>query len=417
MAVVMPLTATRYRFGEEHRPENICCPPYDVIPDQERAFWEERDPYNIIRLEKPDGPDPYAQAAALLQTWCGAGVLKRDTASAFYLYAQDYRTAEGEELTVTGIFGLTRIEEYENGVVLPHENTLAGAKKDRYDLVRATNCQLSPIYCLYEDPDRRISSIVEAGCRKKPALAFTMPDGVTHRLWRVDDPARLSGISSGFVGRKLFIADGHHRYETSLRVRDAMRAEGQASPGDPADYVMMLLTDMACPGLRVFPTHRLVRGLPNFDARALLSRLEAQFTSAPLPDDAGMLEAGTLGFVTGDGATLLTLRDREAVCERLPAHARSYCGLDVTMLHSLILEPLLGIDADNMARGENLVYTRDRAEAFRQVREGEAQCAFLLPPTAVEQIRDVSLDGEKMPQKSTYFYPKLITGLVMHSLI
>ena len=419
MAVVKPFAALRYRFDAQRAPEDVCCPPYDIISEEERGFWEARSPENIIFIEKPTGDNPYAQAAALLEEWRARQALARDAKPAFFIYAQDYQTPEGEALSIVGLFGLTRIEEYENGVVLPHENTLSGAKTDRHNLLRATNCQVSPIYCLYEDPTRRIASVIAEKCGQPPQLHFTMPDGVTHRFWVVDDPNDLASISSGFDGRQLFIADGHHRYETSLRVRNEMRAEMQADVATelPCDYVMMVLTDMSCPGLRVFPTHRVIRGLDGVDANALLKKIEQWFDIAPLPDDNAPLAAGTLGFLTADDAWLLSLRDKNAVRNALPERAASYCGLDVTLLHTLILEPLLGIDAANMARGENLSYTRSRSEAAAQVREKNAQFAFLLPPTRVDQIRDVSLDGEKMPQKSTYFYPKLITGLAMHELL
>lgn len=406
MAVVTPFNALRYDLAKAGAPESVCCPPYDIIPESERAFWEGRSPRNMIRLEKPAGEHPYEDAAETLSDWLARGILRRGAAPAFYLYEQSYQTPEGEALTVSGLFATVQLADYSEGIVLPHENTLSKAKDDRYLLARATKTQLSPIYCLYEDPSRRISDVLADERECRPMMDFTMPDGVAHRLWEISEPDKLAAVSASFTDKKLYIADGHHRYETALRLRD----EGGS------EFVLMLLTDMDCPGLRVFPTHRVAHRSDKLcmDTPEARAQLEQFFDIAPLPERDEPLAAGTLGMVTREASYLLTLRDTEAVRRALPSRAASYCDLDVTMLHALILEPLMGIGAEKMAGGEYLSYTRDKLEAQALVRDGDALCAFLLPPTQVRQIRDVSLDGEKMPQKSTYFYPKILTGMVMY---
>lgn len=427
MADIRAFRALRYDLTKAGAIEELTCPPYDIISEEQRQGFLKRNPYNVIRLELPKGGEdnggPYAAAGAALKGWLSSGILKRDMEEGVYIYEEEFlsQVDHGEKKFLRGLICLVRLEEFSAGVVLPHEETLSKAKEDRFRLMQATGCNFSQIYSLYQDPAhttrRRLDNLAQS-C--EPRYAFS--DGlVTHRLWVVNDPVAISALQEDFAGRKLYIADGHHRYETALRYRSWCREQGAYCPG--AGYVMMMLVDMADPGLVVFPTHRLVRGLEGFSGEKLLAACEELFEAAPregLPAAEEALReaygAGRHAFAFYDGVKwhTLTLRagaDLDALLPQLGSAARR---LDVTVLHSLILERVLGIDKENMANQVNLTYTRSTQEAVASVDSGESNCCFLLNPTRVEEIGDVAANGEKMPQKSTYFYPKLITGLVMN---
>ena len=421
MAEIKPFRALRYAAAAGDA-ALLTCPPYDIIGEEERRRYLDGSPYNVVRLELPEGEDPYAEAGRTLRAWLADGILRRDTDPGFYLYEEEF-TAYGETKRVKGFICLVRLEEFSKGVILPHEETLSKAKEDRFNLMKATGCNFSQIYSLYMDEGRATGKKLDALSSGRPRYEFS--DGaVTHRMWLVNDPEAIASISDDFTDRRLYIADGHHRYETALNYRSWKREQGTADGGE--DYVMMMLVDMESDGLVVFPTHRLVRRLPGFGAERLLRECAALFDVVRYDSLSGMEK--TLGelyaqgknafafYSGGDGWALLALKDAEATAEALPEKSEAYRSLDVSVLHSLILERLLGIDKENMAKQVNLTYTRSAEEALQSVRSGESQCAFLLNPTRVTQIRDVAAAGEKMPQKSTYFYPKLITGLVMNRL-
>ena len=406
MADIRPFRALRYDLPKAGDIQELTCPPYDIIsPDQRREYLS-RNSHNLIRLELPQGDDPYGDAARTLAQWRQEGILQLDMEPGMYLYEEEFlsQVDRGEIRKVRGLVCRVRLSDFAEGVVLPHEETLSKAKEDRFQLLCATRCNFSSIYCLYQDPGHTTAL-------------------VTHRLWVVNDPVAISALQEDFAGRKLYIADGHHRYETGLRYRDTLRQQGAYLPA--ADTILMTLTDMEDPGLTVFPTHRLVRGLPAFDSAKLLAACEKDFTLAGKASreesQAALEEAyqqGKHAFALYDGAawTLLTLKDPAVMDGLLPGMSQAYRELDVSILHNLVLERLLGIDKENMANQKNLTYTRSAQEAEESVRAGESQCCFLLNPTRVEEIGQVAAFGEKMPQKSTYFYPKLITGLVMNDL-
>lgn len=426
MAEIRPLRALRYNLEKAGPIENLTCPPYDIIsPDQRRELLS-RSGYNLIRLELPqEGKNPYQEAAHTLNLWRSEGILQLDMEEGMYLYEEEFlsQVDRGDRRSVLGLVCRVRLEDFANGVVLPHEETLSKAKEDRFQLLSATRCNFSSIYSLYRDEGgltrQRLLNLKNT-C--PPRYAFS--DGlVTHRLWVVNDPVAIQALREDFAGRKLYIADGHHRYETGLRYRDALREQGAYLPG--SEYILMTLTDMEDPGLTVFPTHRLVRGLEGFDEAALLSACQEDFSLAPCKTRQESLAALEEAYREGQHAfalysgrewTVLTLKDPAVMEALLPGTSPAYRTLDVSILHSLVLERLLGIDKENMASQKNLTYTRSAEEAQRSVDQGESQCCFLLNPTRVEEIGQVAQNGEKMPQKSTYFYPKLITGLVVNSL-
>ena len=425
MATVRPFRALRYAESAG-TPAELCCPPYDIVSEEERLAFLARNPNNIIRLELPrEGADPYAVAAEELARMTKEGVLRREETDCLYLYREAF-TVKGRAYAFTGIVARVGLVPFSEGVVLPHEWTLSKAKQDRFALMDATRCNFSSIYSLYEDESGATAGRIARLTAAAPDQSFTDGEGVTHSLWIVRDPAETAALCADFADRKLYIADGHHRYETALAFRDHLRETGQAVPGDAADYCLMTLVALDDPGLVVFPTHRVVRGLEGFDAAALATSCADAFDVAPLADDtdddallAAAAQKGETAFVfyAGRGkAWLLTLRDTSGVDAACPDASAAYKELDVTRLHSLILEKRLGIDKANMAAQINLTYTRSAEEAKALVDRGEANACFLINPTRVAQIRAVAAAGDKMPQKSTYFYPKLITGLVMNRL-
>lgn len=423
MAKVVPFSALRFteKAGDTR---SVVCPPYDIISEQQRLAYLKENPHNIIRLELPrDGENPYADAGKTLAAWCADGIVAKDNAPAFYIYAIDF-TVDGERKQIAGLVGRVGLAEFSEGVVLPHEETLSKAKTDRLNLMRATACNFSNIYSLYNAPSdtspiHNINALMDDAALLHE---FTDDEGLTHRLWAITDPAVTTDITAAFADCKLYIADGHHRYETALNYRREMLQKGETA--DDINYCMMMLVEMSHEGLWVFPTHRVLHHLPAFSTEKLLADCAEYFDITRCTPDA--LQAGlnaayanhqkTFGFYDGNTAALLTLRDLAVMDTLLPDLSAVSRQLDVTVLHTLVLERLLGIDKENMANQINLYYTRDTDEALAAPRQ-DADCCFLLNPTRVSEIRDVAAAGEKMPQKSTYFYPKLITGLLFNQIL
>ena len=425
MAELKPFAALRFCTQTAGNIETLTCPPYDIISEEQRKAYLAQNPHNVIRLELPRGEEPYAQAGRTLEEWLAQGVLRCDDTPAVYIYEEEF-AVRGQVMKLKGFICRVKLEEFSKGVVLPHEETLSKAKADRFELMKHTFCNFSQIYSLYMDEEGESARLVEQLSSGEPEVEMTDAEGVTHRLWIAREGEQVHKLCEQFKQRKLFIADGHHRYETALNFRNWCREQGLAQEGDAPDYVMMMLVDMACPGLVVFPTHRLVRGLEHFDENELIFRCGEFFEVAKQKNPDEMEQAlhklyrqGKKAFglyCGGDSWTLLTLRENAVPQGLLPQKSQALRGLDVTIVHTLILERVLGIDAENMAKQKNLTYTKAFDQALSSVREGQAQCAFILNPTRVSEIRDVAAQGEKMPQKSTYFYPKLITGLVMNRL-
>ncbi len=421
MAEIRPFRALRFNTEQAGAISELVCPPYDIISEEQRLAYLERNPHNIIRLELPKGDDPYQEAGKTLQQWLEEGILRQDEQEGIYIYEEEF-TVNGLHTKFKGCIVRVKLEEFSKGVVLPHEETLSKAKEDRFNLMKATDCNFSQIYSLYMDPTHAITGQLDQLSEGTPENELTDQEGVTHRLWIVNDAAAIARICEAFADKKLYIADGHHRYETALNYRNYCHEQHKGTGGE--DYVMMMLVDMEHPGLVVLPTHRLVRDLPAFDAEKLLEDCKAYFTVTQEADIATaeaklktLYDAGQKAFAFysgGQGYALLTLKDEHILSQLLPEKSAASQGLDVTVLHTLILEKIFGIDADNMAKQINLTYVKQLDDAIAAVQNGKAQCTFLLNPTKVTEIRDVAAAGEKMPQKSTYFYPKLITGLVMN---
>jgi uncharacterized protein (DUF1015 family) len=437
MADVRPLRGIRYAATDNLAA--LVTPPYDVISPEAQERYYARDPHNIIRLElgrDEPGDDSlnnkYTRAATLFAEWRLEGVMRQDAPS-LYVYEQTFSVADAERRRM-GLLARVRLEPWDARVILPHERTMSKPKDDRLKLMHACAANLSPLMSLYDDPDQELSAILNEATTGAPADDFADDTGERHRLWRLDDPALAQTVAAFFAPRQLYIADGHHRYETSLTYRDEVRADRkEAFADDATDFVLMSLTPIEDPGLVVLPTHRILRGVSADDLAALPERLERHFTLTPLEGESAeewrraLEEAGanapSIALVTHDGAWLATLNDagRAAMAGvMVEGHApgAAWQGLDVAVLQALVFGEALGVTPDDIRAGDRVTYTRDAEAAVNAARAGTdgASLAALLNPTPPEAMRDVAQAGDRMPQKSTYFYPKLMTGLVINPL-
>lgn len=432
MAHIIPFRGLRYNKNENLTA--VTTPPYDIISPKEQESFYEQSEHNVIRLELGKEYDSdttnnnrYTRSAATLNDWIDKQVLCFEDKPAVYLYEEIFSLPGGETKSFKGFITLVELEEFSKKIVLPHEETLSKAKTDRFNLMDATHANFSQIYCLYMDSQKVLTKLIDEISSKQADVSFTASDGIRHKLWIVTDEATVSAIQTGFADKQLFIADGHHRYETALNYRNKMREEHpDYQKEDLFNYVMMMLVEMDDPGLVVLPTHRMVKNLEHFDENEVLKKLAGTFAAEKIAvknDAAKEMEVAlaahteekVFAFYTGkDYFYLLTLTDKNAMKTHIADKSDAWLGLDVAVLHTLILGDVFGIDMENMANQKNLVYTRYAKEAAEGAASGEYQCCFLLNATKVREIKDVSLANEKMPQKSTYFYPKLITGLVMN---
>lgn len=434
MADVRALRGIRYNDEVVGDLAEVVTPPYDVISKEAQAKYYARNPYNVIRLELGEEQvgdntlnNRYTRAAAALAEWRLQGVLRQDALPGYYLYQQVF-SQNGQQYTRTSLLARVRLEPWSSKVVLPHEHTMSKPKDDRLKLLRACATNLSPIMSLYDDPQGRIRRLLGAYA-DKAEVQITDEVGEGHRLQHITDPAQIDLIQNFFAERQLYIADGHHRYETALNYREEIREQRrQLHVDDAVQFVLMALVDVDDPGLLVLPTHRLLSGLPTTALRALSTeQLARYFTVSELGSGttsdallAQMAQAGTteaaLVLSTGEQNWLLRLNEQGRRRMAESGHSAAWNELDVAVAHTLILEALLGIQTEDVTAGSYLRYTRDAQQAVQAVQTGEAQAALLLNATRVRQIRDVSQADDRMPQKSTYFYPKLITGLVMNPL-
>ncbi len=424
MADVRPFPALRYAPNVDLAA--VICPPYDVISPQEQLLLHQRSPHNAIHLElPPPNGDPYQRAADTLRGWLQAEVLRRDDSPAFYLYRQQFQH-DGRAHHRRILFARLRLEEWERGVVLPHEHTGRAAKEDRLNLLRATRLNTSPVFLLYRDRSRTVGPLL-ADCElQHPPLGISDTEGRPQALWPIDDPQLAGALSRGFQAETLYVADGHHRYETALAYRDERRAACRAWTGDePENFVLAALTAAGDPGLLVLPTHRLVNApVPVDEAFQHLARL---FQVEAMPSPAALLtalaERGHLAPAFGLAASgspdlhLLSLADPDAVAALLPPErSAAWRSLDTAIATYAVLRHALGLDEAQLADSNTLWYTEDAREALAAVREGPARFALLLNAIPVDRILAVADAGERMPPKSTFFYPKVPTGLAFNPL-
>jgi uncharacterized protein (DUF1015 family) len=352
----------------------------------------------------------------LFESWQLQGVLVRDSEPALWAHTQDYTGPDGRRRTRRGFFCRVRIEGYGPGRVRPHERTHPGPKEDRLRLTRATRANISPIFSLFSDPRNAAWGALEPFTAKAPWGEVTDADDTVHRLWRVEEPQAIAAVQAATRDAELLIADGHHRYETMQAYADEIGGEGEHR------YILMCLVALEDPGLTVFPTHRLVNKLDDARRASLAAALQRDFEMrevglqevAPEPGG-GPLE---LGYVTTDDARAyrLTLKDQTIADAALSGHSEAYRHLDTGILETLLLKGALGLSDDDISHFNGLFYARDTAEALALVESGEYEAAFVMRPTPVDQVREIAAEGENMPPKSTYFFPKLLTGLLFNPL-
>ena len=412
MAEVIPFDGVLYDapLATKESGADLLAPPYDIITPEFREDLYQRSPYNIVRIDfgkELPGDDSshnrYTRAKNFLDEWLRGGVLTRSQRPCFYSYEISYKIGNIDK-TLSGFLGLVRLEELGKGNIYPHEYTHSKPKKDRLNLMRICGANISPIFSLYRSDEGKTAAVL-AGVHDAPARVEARdPDGAVHRLWEVSDPRAIAVIEEELRGKAIFIADGHHRYETALAYQQEMRAkEGAAGSPKPYDYVLMFLANMADEGLTILPTHRLVKKIPS----DVLDLLSTDFRIEEMSDDFSISRAiagqrDVYGLYTG-GETWYRLSYRGEGIHGVPAALRD---LDVTILHDLIFKQLLDI--------ESVSYEMDVRKCLQSVRESAFAAAFFLNPTRVEDVEKVALASLRMPPKSTYFYPKLMTGMVLN---
>jgi uncharacterized protein (DUF1015 family) len=400
----------------------VVAPPYDVITPQDQRRYYEEDPRNVVRLiagdvRPSDSPDDnkYTRAAGFFNAWLQSGVLEEESIPSLYLYRHEFvDPTDGRSLTRDGLLGVVELEPF-GATVLPHERTHARAKADRLSLTRAVGANLSPVFALYEDPRSAIAAIIAPALREAPTMAISAEDE-RHTVWRVRGDDRFREVARILEPSRLYIADGHHRYETALNFRNRQRLEHPEAPPEAAfNFVLMLLVDINDPGLVILPTHRILQELSGFDGDALLRRLGQRHAVVDRTGRAALLAAmrelvpgHRIGMGIAGRSVTIDLAGNQA--------ADPVSNLDVSILHQQILEAELGVEESLLAEERYLSYTRDVDAALDRVESGQAQAAFLLRPPAVADVVVVARAGQVMPQKTTYFFPKPASGIVFNPL-
>ena len=432
MANIKPFRGLRYNPGRVPDLSAVITQPYDRIHEAEQARYYELSPYNFVRIilgRRTDADHPadnsYTRAHCYAQTWQAEGVLQRDAQPALYVLEQSFATPDGQSHTRRGLSAALQLAHFDEGIILPHERTLSGPKVDRLNLTRATEAAWEQIFILYPDPQNRVNHLLEPYLEAHaPVVAReqVIETAVEQRFWVVDDPQVIAAVVEEMAPkRNLIIADGHHRYETALNFREEMCQRHPDAPADAAfNFTLVTLVSMSDPGLVILPTHRLIHSFGRMKGQEALQQARAYFEVTPVADrtaiEQALAEAQPLhprfGFYDGTYA-VLTLRDPGVMERLLPERAADWRLLDVTVLHELFIERVLGIDKGAVERKENIDYLRDPQPGYQAVDRGEAQFLLLMNPTRMEQVRACTAAGERMPQKSTDFYPKVISGLVM----
>ena len=449
MAKLYPFRALRYDLAQVNM-EDVVTQPYDKISPAMQQRYYDASPYNLIRVilgkQEPgdnDASNVYTRADGYLKDWRKKHILREESEAALYGYSQTYTvprsagaTGEPEVRERRGFIALGHLYDYADKVVYRHELTHAKAKSDRMSLFKATRTYCEQIYMLYSDPAFTAEKLIFG--KDAPAdLAITDEYNVVHRVWKLTDPTLINLILTAMADKKLIIADGHHRYETSVAYAKERSAQLRLPLNQPADddeklspshlphppfpeaAMMMTFVNMDSPGITILPTHRVLFGLKEFDTKAFLEKAEEFFEVKPLvePNLEELTASDKVAFiaVTQDGTHLLTAKP-EAIAAALSGFSARQAELDVVQLHGILIERILGLTAEAVRQGQSLRYVREAAEAIGEVKSGQADLAFLIRPVTLDQLRDISLSGDVMPQKSTDFYPKLLSGLAIYAL-
>lgn len=431
MADIIPFKALRY---DQHqvRLEDVVTQPYDKITPEMQAKYYELSPNNLVRIilgraGETDTPEfnVYTRSAEYLHDWRAGGVLKQDSEPSLYVYSQTFTIPGTRDLAERrGFIALGRIHEYADGVVFRHEQTLSKPRADRLNLLRHTKAHFGQIFMLYSDPAGEVEKLLQS--EEEPDISVLDEYEVLHRVWRVSDPAVIQTVQRLMRDKKLLIADGHHRYETALTYRNEQREKSPgSSPEAPHEYVMMTLIPMESRGLVILPTHRIVHGLPEFDRDRMMDAAKRYFevqridvrsesrSATTLLDEAG--EEGTAFMAVMKQGPYLMRAKKRTIVEALGDLSPNQRELDVVQLHKILLERVLGISEEAIRNQEHVKYERDASEAISAVRQG-ANVAFLMNPARIEQVSGAAFAGEVLPQKSTDFFPKLLSGLAIYAL-
>ncbi|HMU28029.1 MAG TPA: DUF1015 domain-containing protein [Solirubrobacterales bacterium] len=414
MADIRPLHALHYDLRAIGSLGEVAAPPYDVISGPERSSMLDTSPFNVVEIDLPEstGGDPYEHASGTLEEWILSGILKQDREPSIWALTQEFTGPDGSMKIRNAILARVRVEDYGPGRIRPHERTQPGPKQDRLDLTRATRYNLSPIFSL---TTRDAWPVVAPAIEGEEAWAEVLGgDGTLNRVWKIEDPEIHRAVSQELDQAELLIADGHHRYETARAYRDEVGGEGAHC------YTLMALTGLDDPGLTVFPTHRLLTGLKDPDLVDRLKRgVEGAFESIAEGeiDPSGVEGTGCFGLALSDGSRqLLRLRDPASLNALFPDESPAFRDLDAAILEKVVLGGVLGMTETDVEAKRGLAYAKTIGEATAAVDSGEAQAAFILRATPIGQVRAVAEAGETMPPKSTYFFPKIPTGIVFNPL-
>ena len=440
MATILPFRGVFFNQAKAGQIADLVCPPYDIISHEQQQALYRRSPHNVVRLEfglespgDTETDNRYTRAAAALAEWTGTDILRQAGQPAVYVYEMEFGAGR-KHRRLRGFICLVRIEDYAAGIVKPHETTLSGPKTDRLNLLRACRASFSQIYSLVSDPEGAVGRVLDSVKGKAEAEVRTADD-VVHRVWTLSDRSSIDAIVRALADKPVFIADGHHRYDTALNYRNERRkAAGSFTGQEGFNYVPMFLARIEDPGLMILPAHRALFNLTDFHPRKFEEDLNRYFNieridftkKSEQADRKTVLDtlahradhAHVFGMrVRGEHCYyLLTLRSEADMDAIIPGKVPAYRRLDVSILHHLIIDRLLGVSLETHKLGLNIEYIKEADDAARLVESGEAEIIFLMNPTKVQEVKEVATAGERMPQKATYFYPKLLTGMVMHTI-
>ncbi len=441
MAEIRPFQGVHYNQELIKDLATVICPPYDIISPQTQQELYRRSQYNFIRIEHcrelPQDTakdNKYTRAAATLDQWLKQGILKIDKTPSIYLHST-YFTHQGKQYKRCGITARVRLEEWDKKIIHPHEGTLTEPRGDRLNLLWACQTNTSPIFAMFEDREHQVTSLLTEQEHNKPIINISNADGQSHYVWAITEDKVVNQIRHSLANQSLYIADGHHRYESALTYRRERQAcSSSTSANEAFNFVMMTLVEISDPGLIVLPPHRLIRGISKPTLSELNAELRALFEIEELPlnkpdvweqvdsllasrkpGGVNQIKLVLFGLAT-ERLSVLSLRDFTAASQLIPYfHTELYKRLDVSIIDHIILEKMLGLDSDSQET--SLTFSYDRLNAINRVLDQEYQLAFLLSPPRVETIKAIADAGDRMPRKSTYFYPKLPSGLILNRLV
>ena len=440
MARIIPFRGIFYNPDKIHNLGDVTIPPYDVISKQEQLDFHNRHPYNIIRLTlgKQVENDTninnwHTRAAGFFNDWLSKNILVRDNSPSLYLTSVEF-SSENKTITRYGLIALVGLEPFNRGIVIPHEKTFSRVTAERFELIKTCHANFSPIFGIYSDQNNILGSLKDAAGAKAPDMEFIDSHSLKHRLWRITDTSAHSHITDAMKEKKLLIADGHHRYETALKYRDRISEIDPGFSADhPANYVMMYLSSMEDPGLIILPAHRMLKDVQDSDLTTFIKKAENYFEIKTIPFNKKNRENARMQFISALKSNsskniigvfiknraefyLLTLKTQ--IMEQMFGKeiSASLLNLDVTVLTRLVLMKILGFDQSMLDNVKSITYSSCEKQAIEEVATGKSDISFILNPTKIEQVRDIARQGLIMPRKSTYFYPKVITGQVINRL-